>query len=177
MFLQRIVLVSAFMVGARASLASEGYLAVHGTYGQFLGQPNTHKSSGGWLMGGEDSWRIGAGGYGLFSDLSIGAHDAINLWYAGPILYWVPNPRSRIVVVHLGAQVGAGFAESSQSSRAKFFWNFEPSMLLAYRLSAWAGIGITASYSYMTDFKSDSNIVDTLQSSFNVGAMLIVGEF
>jgi hypothetical protein len=177
----RLLLLVLFLTGLAPvqSSANDGYLAVHGNYGRLEGEGDKdfHPTIGGWIMGGDDEWRAGAGGFKLMSPYSSSGYGNIDLWYAGPMIFWIPNPGSDNPVIHLGAHFGGGYSKASSESGSKFIWFIEPTAMFAFKISSWSGIGISASYRYISNFSSLASSVDTISHSFNAGAALILGEF
>lgn len=173
------IIATAFLTLAFEAQANDGYLAVQGNYGRLDNEDDKkfHAILGGWIMGGDEEWRAGAGGYKLMSPYSSNVYGNVDLWYAGPMIFWVPNTESKEVVIHLGGQIGGGFASNSTSSKSNFFYVIEPTIILAFKLSSWSGIGVSVSYRYITNFSTTPSAIDTISHSFNAGAALILGEF
>jgi hypothetical protein len=158
--------------------ANDGYIAVQGHFGQLLmeNDGSYHASYGGWILGGDESARGGAAGYKLMSAYESPTYGDISLWAAGPMVFWIPEFDTDEVVVHIGAMFGGGLASATNVTRQKFFWFIEPTIMLAFRMTSFVGIGVGANFRYIPNFGSAS-MLDDISYTFGANLSLILGDF
>jgi hypothetical protein len=180
MFHRSLLLIAGCSCATLAAYAGkgEGYLAVEAQYGRVFweGDKDFHASWGGWILGGEDEWRGGAGAMKLYHPYYSSNYGSIDFWLAGPIVYYVPNPKDD-AIIHIGGEFGMGSAKSDLAASRQWFAFVEPKLMVAFKLAGWMGIGIHIGYRYIRSQKTDPSMIDTLSHSVNAGASFIMGEF
>ncbi len=169
----RFFLLPIFLLVVITAQANEGSLAPQLLYGQLSGPKDFHTFAGGWLMGGDESWRAGAAAYGLTSLYYEGGRK-VRLYYGGPIVYRSFS-LNQGVSFHIGGLVGGGFLHLVGASKSAYFWSIEPSALLAFQITHWMGIGFSASYRYIPEVESEGITFEYLRGGM-IGLSLILGQ-